>query len=108
MATPFALAQSRWQRLSLAETVASDTDNVVEVMLCAGGDRPKTALRRWWPPSMAALQGTVEAEGDRRDRATAPIEDIRCEKIRGCSYSGLRSMYAMPGERPWSTASLPT
>jgi hypothetical protein len=40
------------------------------------------------PPTMAALQGTVKRVGGCRDRATAPIKDIGCEKIRGCSHSG--------------------
>jgi hypothetical protein len=33
-----------------------------------------------------ARQGTVRREGGCRDRATAPIEDIQREKIRGCSH----------------------
>jgi hypothetical protein len=33
------------------------------------------------------LQSTVKIFGGRGDRATAPIEDIWGEKIRGCSYS---------------------
>jgi hypothetical protein len=35
---------------------------------------------------MAALQGTVERKRMGGDRATAPIEDIWCGKIRGCGY----------------------
>jgi len=35
-----------------------------------------------------------------RDRVTAPAEDICCERIRGCSCSGLHSMSAMPRWRP--------
>ena len=37
---------------------------------------------QWWPRN--DRQGTVES-APRGDRATAPIEDIWCEKIRGCS-----------------------
>jgi hypothetical protein len=33
-------------------------------------------------------QGTTESVTLRGDRATALIEDIWCEKIRGCSYRG--------------------
>ena len=33
-------------------------------------------------------QGTVENAPTCRDRATGPIEDIRCEKIRGWQLQG--------------------
>jgi hypothetical protein len=55
-------------------------------------------------------QGTVESAPKRGDRATAPIEEIWCEKIRGCSYRGggaSYSMSAMPdamGPRPCENA----
>ena len=39
-------------------------------------------------PSAIGRQGAVERERKRGDRATALIEDIWCEKIRGCSYRG--------------------
>jgi hypothetical protein len=37
-------------------------------------------------PSAVAHQGPVEGATLCGDRATAPIPDIPCEKIRGCSY----------------------
>jgi len=40
------------------------------------------------PQSGTSLQGTGESVGGCRDRATALIENIWREKIRGCSYSG--------------------
>jgi hypothetical protein len=46
----------------------------------AGGDRRRMAV----PPQ--SVEGPVERVGGCRDRATAPIEDICCEQIRGCSY----------------------
>jgi hypothetical protein len=51
-------------------------------------------VTRWRGPSKDGVppeigrQGTVKPEGDRGDRATALIEHIRCEKIRGCSCRG--------------------
>jgi hypothetical protein len=36
---------------------------------------------------VASAPSTVKLVGGCEDRATALIEDIRCEKIRGCSYS---------------------
>ena len=47
------------------------------MMRCAGADRRGMADK-----------GTVEGARNCRDRATALIEDIWREKIRGCSYSG--------------------
>jgi hypothetical protein len=39
-------------------------------------------------PCRRPSAGTVKRKRNCRDRATALIEDIWCEKIRGCSYTG--------------------
>jgi hypothetical protein len=41
-----------------------------------------------WRSLRNRSQGTVKLFGGCGDRATALIEDIWCEKIRGCSYTG--------------------
>jgi hypothetical protein len=50
-------------------------------------------------------QGTVERERMGGDRATALIEHIWCEKIRGCSYRGgntsLGASYSKSAMPPW-------
>jgi hypothetical protein len=53
------------------------------------------------PPTMvaAAVAGTVEGETLRGDRATAPIENVWCRKIRGCSYRGRGASYSMAAMR---------
>jgi hypothetical protein len=43
-----------------------------------------------------AVEGLTEGVRNCGDRATAPIEDIWREEIRGCSYGGACSMSAMP------------
>ena len=45
-------------------------------------------------------RGPLERGHRCRDRATAPIEDIWCEKIRGCSYSGGGASYSMSAMPP--------
>ena len=42
------------------------------------------------PPQDGRSPGPSTVRPNRRERATAPIEDIWCEKIRGCSYRGRR------------------
>jgi hypothetical protein len=45
-------------------------------------------------------KGTVKLARQWGDRATAPIGDIRCGKIRGCSYRGGNTPACTPKEPP--------
>jgi hypothetical protein len=45
-------------------------------------------------------QGTVKLFGGCGERITALIEDIWCEKIRGCSYRGTNTSACPPNEPP--------
>jgi hypothetical protein len=40
----------------------------------------------WAHPPVSLSTGSFGAQPFRGDRATALIEDIRCEKMHGCSY----------------------
>ena len=48
----------------------------------------KRAASRYRALSTSGRQGPSEGVGSCGDRATALIEDICCEQIRGCSYRG--------------------
>lgn len=64
-------------------------DDVMSAM--AGGDR-----RRMGGPSAIGRQGSSGGKKKRGDRATAPIENIWCEKMRGCSCRGRRNVRYAP------------
>jgi hypothetical protein len=47
---------------------------------------------RNWCRTVAGSFGTVTVRGD---RATATLEDIRCEKIRGCSLQRRQHVFLL-------------
>jgi hypothetical protein len=61
---------------------------VVAMMRCARRDAVR-ALAGIGPAAIGR-PGPSEGVGKCRDRATATLEDIWCEKIRGCSYRATR------------------
>ena len=61
-----------------------------DVCNAIGGDVRAMGMVMTMPPHHHA-QGPSERVGKRGERATVPIEEIWCKKIRGCSYRAGRS-----------------
>ena len=66
------------------------------------GERDMTVevITRWRGPPATGRPVPLEGVTLRGDRATALIEDIWCEKIRGCSYREAVCLYSMSAMPP--------
>ena len=64
------------------------------LLLHRDGSHRVTVMRN--ARALAGTVDTVEGETVRGDRATASIEDIWCEKIRGCSIVRLTPLQVRP------------